>query len=156
MGLVPRETTEGKGPYVAGVNHWLIFCDSMVLCHFGEAVWGPIALNENTVEALNVVTGRNLTLDDANQHAERIWNLIRGFAARDGFTRDNDTLPKRFTTEPIPEGASKGMIVTTEMLEAMKDEYFEHRGWDKETGNPSKEKLSELGLDFIAKDIYPG
>jgi aldehyde:ferredoxin oxidoreductase len=156
MGIVPRETTEGKGPYVAGVNHWLIFCDSLVLCHFGESVWGPIALNENTVEALNVVTGRNLTVDDANEHADRIWNLIRGFAAREGFTRDDDTLPKRFTHEPIPEGPSKGMVVTPEMLEKMKDEYFEFRGWDKKTGNPTKEKLLELDLDFIAKDLYPG
>ncbi|MBS1116287.1 MAG: hypothetical protein H6Q87_671, partial [candidate division NC10 bacterium] len=29
----------------------------------------------------------------------------------------------------------------------------DYRGWDKKTGNPSKAKLAELGLEFAAKDI---
>ena len=33
-------------------------------------------------------------------------------------------------------------------LEQMLDEYFTLRGWDKNTGVPTKEKLKELGLEF--------
>jgi aldehyde:ferredoxin oxidoreductase len=32
--------------------------------------------------------------------------------------------------------------------------YYQARGWDMETGRPSKEKLLELGLDDIAKDLW--
>ena len=31
-------------------------------------------------------------------------------------------------------------------FEAMKDEYYTLRGWDKQTGAPTKEKMAELGL----------
>jgi aldehyde:ferredoxin oxidoreductase len=32
--------------------------------------------------------------------------------------------------------------------------YYQVRGWDTETGKPSQEKLLELGLDDIAKDLW--
>ncbi|MEI6127885.1 MAG: aldehyde ferredoxin oxidoreductase C-terminal domain-containing protein [Pseudomonadota bacterium] len=45
------------------------------------------------------------------------------------------------------------MVITREMLDYMLDQYYELRGWDKETGIPSSEKLIELGLDDIAQDM---
>jgi aldehyde:ferredoxin oxidoreductase len=35
----------------------------------------------------------------------------------------------------------------------MLDAYYEFRGWDKETGKPTPEKLRELGLDEIIDEI---
>ena len=35
----------------------------------------------------------------------------------------------------------------------MKDEYYEIRGWDKETGIPTREKLVELGLEDVAEEV---
>jgi len=36
-------------------------------------------------------------------------------------------------------------------FEALLDEYYEARNWNKETGYPEKEKLRELGLEeYIA------
>jgi aldehyde:ferredoxin oxidoreductase len=32
--------------------------------------------------------------------------------------------------------------------------YYEARGWDVETGKPSREKLIELGLEDVAKDLW--
>jgi aldehyde:ferredoxin oxidoreductase len=32
--------------------------------------------------------------------------------------------------------------------------YYEARGWDLETGKPGREKLAELGLEDIAKDLW--
>ncbi|MDY6863653.1 MAG: aldehyde ferredoxin oxidoreductase C-terminal domain-containing protein, partial [Thermodesulfobacteriota bacterium] len=32
---------------------------------------------------------------------ERVYNLERSFNIRDGFSRKDDTLPKRFLTEPL-------------------------------------------------------
>ena len=47
------------------------------------------------------------------------------------------------------------MVIERETLEGMKDAYYEFRNWDKETGKPSKEKLNELGLEFLVKDVWP-
>lgn len=33
------------------------------------------------------------------------------------------------------------------------DKFYEKRGWDIETGRPKKEKLEELGMEDIAKEL---
>lgn len=68
-GLVDRHTLEGKGALAAEVNHWLILCDSMLVCHLGEPVWGPMKISGNTIEALNAVTGWDLNYDQARKIA---------------------------------------------------------------------------------------
>jgi aldehyde:ferredoxin oxidoreductase len=152
-GLVDRKVLEGKGAMASEVNHWLILADSAVVCHLGEPIWGPLKVSENLVEALNAATGWTLNYPQARQIAERQWNMIRCFAAREGFTRSDDTLPIRFMEEPVPEGPMKGSRISKETLEGLKDQYYDYRGWDKKTGNPTKAKLSELGLDFAIKDV---
>jgi aldehyde:ferredoxin oxidoreductase len=152
-GLVPRDTIEGKAAYTIKVNHLMIFTDSLILCHLAEAIWGPIDINPVVVDILNRVTGMDLTVTEAELTAERMWNVIRAFAVREGLRRKDDTLPRRFLTEPIPDGPSKGMVITQEMLERMKDEYYALRGWDKETGIPTPERLLDLDLPDIAEDM---
>jgi len=152
-GLVDRKVLEGKGALAAEINHWLILCDSMLLCHLGEPIWGPMKISNNVIEALNSVTGWNLNYEDARKIAERQWNMIRCFSAREGFTREHDQLPVRFMEEPVPEGPMKGSMIPKETLERLKDDYYTYRGWDLKTGNPTREKLTELGLEFAIKDI---
>ena len=43
--------------------------------------------------------------------------------------------------------------MTRETLEKMKDEYYEIRGWDKETGIPTPQRLLKLDLPDIAEDM---
>jgi aldehyde:ferredoxin oxidoreductase len=85
---------------------------------------------------------------------ERVWNLDRAFNTRDGFDRRHDTLPKRVQTEPLHtrEAPGEGQMVRT--LDKFLDEYYKLRGWT-EAGIPSREKLQELGLGYIVKDIEP-
>jgi aldehyde:ferredoxin oxidoreductase len=152
-GVVDRKVLDGKGAMAAEVNHWLILADSALVCHLGEPIWGPAKISGNLIEALNVVTGRSLDYQQARKIAERQWNIIRCFAAREGFTRKDDRLPIRFMEEPVPEGPMQGSVVSRETLERLKDDYYAYRGWDPKTGNPTKEKLSELGLEFAVKDV---
>ena len=58
-------------------------------------------------------------------------------------------LPKKLA-QPLKGGASDGFFVSKEELETALDVYYELAGWDKTTGNPKKEKLAELGLEWIA------
>jgi len=152
-GLLDRKVLDGKGAAAAEINHWLILCDSMLLCHLGEPIWGPLTISPNTIEALNAVTGWDLNFERARTIAERQWNIIRCFSAREGFTREDDQLPRRFMEEPIPEGPMKGSYIPKETLERLKNDYYAYRGWDLKTGNPTREKLIELGLEFAMKDV---
>jgi aldehyde:ferredoxin oxidoreductase len=152
-GILPRDTIEGKAAYTVQVNHLMVLTDSMILCHLAESIWGPIEIKPVVVEILNKVTGMDLTVAEAELTAERIWNVIRAFAVREGLRRKDDALPKRFLTEPIPDGPSKGMVITPEMLEKMKDEYYQLRGWDRETGIPTPQQLLKLDLPDVAEDM---
>ena len=60
------------------------------------------------MEALNAVTGWNLTLDEAHKIAERQWNMIRLFGGREGFKREYDMLPVRWMEEPDPGRPDEG------------------------------------------------
>jgi len=50
----------------------------------------------------------------------------------------------------MPDGPAKGQVVN---LDLMLDEYYEARGWDKNTGFPTREKLEELDLKEVADDL---
>ncbi len=73
---------------------------------------------------------------------ERINNLVRLFNLREGLTKGDDTLPKRFLTEPLKDGPARGRVVD---LETMLKEYYFVRGWDEE-GVPKPETLRKLKL----------
>jgi aldehyde:ferredoxin oxidoreductase len=84
---------------------------------------------------------------------ERMNNLCRCFNVREGITRKDDYLPRRFMEEPLPDGPSRGQRITNEELQRMLDDYYDLRGWNRNTGIPSNEKLSELGLEKAAKTL---
>jgi len=81
---------------------------------------------------------------------ERGWNIKRAINNRMGLTAANDKLPKAFL-EPYREGGAEEFIPD---IAAMLAAYYEARGWDRESGKPSKEKLVELGLDDVARDLW--
>ncbi|MCX8042850.1 MAG: aldehyde ferredoxin oxidoreductase family protein [Desulfobacterota bacterium] len=152
-GLVKRATIEGKAEYTARINHLMVLLDALILCHLPEGIWGPLDVSELLVRCINTTTGMNMTLQQATTAAERIWNVMRAFAVREGYRREHDRLPPRFMEEPIPSGPSKGMVITRQMLDAMLDDYYTFRGWDVKTGIPTRQKLLELGLEDIAEDM---
>jgi len=102
---------------------------------------------------LSALTGFEYTQDDFMKVGERINNIARAFNVREGFTRAQDTLPNRLLTEPLKAGASKGHALSKNDLDEMLDEYYTKRGWDLNTGNPKREKLVELGLEYVADII---
>jgi aldehyde:ferredoxin oxidoreductase len=100
---------------------------------------------DETAELLQAATGWDLSGEEVRRTGERIVNLERLFIAREGITRKDDTLPRRFLEEPMPEGSGSSTGAVLE-LEPMLDEYYRARGWDVETGLPTQEKLDDLGL----------
>ncbi len=124
------------------------FLDTASLCQF---VWGPawtLYGPEEIVRLARAVTGWDVTIEEVQQVGERRINMMRAFNAREGVGRDKDTLPKKLS-QPLKGGASDGFFISKEELDAALDIYYELAGWDKTTGNPQKEKLAELGLEWI-------
>lgn len=113
--------------------------DSLVLCKFNT-----FATDHNDyVGVLNAVTGWDVTADELLTAGERIYNLERLFAVREGHGY-RDYLPKRLLEEPLPDGPAKGRTAK-EALDAYLPYYYELRGWEE--GKPKPETLKRLGLD---------
>jgi aldehyde:ferredoxin oxidoreductase len=47
----------------------------------------------------------------------------------------------------------KGKALDRDGFEDMKNEYYQHRGWDKVTGLLTREKLRELDLDEVIEPL---
>ncbi|MFC1862919.1 aldehyde ferredoxin oxidoreductase family protein [Thermodesulfobacteriota bacterium] len=154
IGEVDRLSIERKGE----LTKWnqdvrTATCDTPTMCSFLlDLVVASIA-TQNTADLMEAVTGLVYTADEIQMVGERINNLARAFNVMAGFTRADDTLPKRLMTEPLKDGTAKGHVISQDDLNVMLDEYYEIRGWDLETGIPTKEKLLELGLGYVAEDL---
>ena len=119
--------------------------DSVTMCQF---VFGPswhLYGPNQLLEAINLITGWDVDMDELLQVGERRLNMMRLFNAKAGFTREDDKLPKKFY-QALQGGASDGVKLTVEELETAKDMYYEMAGWDVESGNPTEGKLQELGI----------
>ncbi len=82
------------------------------------------------------------TAERLTETGERVWNLERMFNMAAGFTKADDTLPKRLLEVPAPSGTAKGKV---NQLDVMLPEYYEARGWTPD-GEPTTQTLSRLGL----------
>jgi aldehyde:ferredoxin oxidoreductase len=96
-------------------------------------------------------TGLKLTRDELLETAVRVVNIERAHNCRLGLTAAHDTLPPRFTEDPMPAGPSKGKVY--DILDPMKEAWYIVQGWNPETGIPKRERLEELGLGDIANDL---
>lgn len=101
-------------------------------------------------------TGSQLTEKEFWECAERIFNLERAINIRnDERTREDDIriIPYFETLEnrPGPSGQRK-RLNKTKFLKLV-DEYYVLRGWDKERGWPTRERLELLGLKEVADEL---
>jgi aldehyde:ferredoxin oxidoreductase len=135
---VDRFGTQGKAALVILYQDLSALIDSLGLCMFTIFALGP----EHYANLLSSVTGEPLDGKEILSIGERIWNLERLFNVREGFTREDDVLPPRFSQETLPRGHSKNQVVD---LAPLLEEYYQLRGWDAD-GVPSEAKLAELGL----------
>ena len=143
-----RLTLSGKPKIVKWEQDFLSALYSLVECEFSRSM-----LNANHYcKLLNTVTGFGIEADEYMKIGERVWNLVRAFNVREGFTRVQDTLPQRFMIEPLPSGPAKGHVIGLQDLNKMLNEYYALRGWD-ERGVPTQDKLAQLGLECVLNQI---
>lgn len=127
--------------------------DTISVCQFvygpGWQLYGP----QDMAELMSAATGWDVSVDEIQEIGRRRLNLMRAYNAREGLTRDQDTLPKKLFRKALSGGRSDGIIMEEAELNAGLDMYFEQAGWDIATGVPTRATLEDTGLAWVADDL---
>ena len=147
MHFYARQDGAEKAANVAIHQDWRTIFNSLILCFFSNT--SP----EDVLALINAACGLKWSLRDVLLAGERAWNLKRAINNRLGLRRSNDKLPKQFL-RPYAD-APRGEEGFVPEFEAMLDAYYEARCWDPASGFPKRQKLLELGLDWVVEDLWP-
>ncbi len=139
---IPEKTdpleTDGKPGLVMAFQDATAAFDSSGLCIFTTFAWSL----EDLAPQLDAACEGEWTVERLSQVGERVWNMERDFNMRAGFTKADDTLPKRLLTEGGNTGPAEGKVSG---LEKMLPEYYELRGWTPD-GELTTQTRQRLGL----------
>lgn len=125
--------------------------DSLSVCMY--ASWPEGGVKPHTIrDIVAAATGWDVTMTELMAVGERAFNLCRAFNVREGISRKDDVLPARLM-EPLPEGLYKGETIPRDAFDKMLDYYYDFRGWEKKTGIPTRKRLQELGLGYVAEEL---
>jgi len=137
----------GKGRMVWWHEIFNAVSDALGFCRFLTVFSSPHAPQYKEFSKLIALsTGLAFPPKDLKTIGERIYTLERMMLVKDGISRQDDTLPKRYFEEPIPEGPAQGEIISPKEFDGMLDEYYRLHGWDK-NGIPQTRTIKRLGLD---------
>jgi len=140
---IDRWDEKGKGKIVKILQDGLIMPDVLGVCKF--FMYAGVTL-EQYAQLLSALTGWQLGGKDLVKIGERINNLQRLFNIREGFSKKDDSIPDRAKQRPLFGAYQDEDKCIVKDYEGMLKEYYKARGWDTETGIPTKEKLLELKI----------
>jgi aldehyde:ferredoxin oxidoreductase len=147
----PRELSPRKARNYFIMENWNSAEKVTGLCFFGPTPRSFIQVDE-VVTAMRAATGWHITAQDILQIGERATNMARAFNIREGFTRADDTLPERLF-QPLENGALQGVAIPKPDFERTLDEVYKFKDWNPQTGAPSRARLRELGIEWVADVI---
>jgi aldehyde:ferredoxin oxidoreductase len=143
---------EAKVEFALNTQYAYSALDTADACQF---VFGPawqLLGMEELAGVISAVHGEETSVADLVTLGARRLNMLRAFNAREGITREQDTLPKRLF-EPLEGGPSDGKAIDREQFSAALQMYYEKAGWDPVTGNPTAETLDGLGLGWLKAEL---
>lgn len=143
-----RNSMAGRGAASKMGSDFFHAVSCLGLCMFGVSFMPASAITD----FLNLTTGWNFTIADVLKTGERVANIRQAFNSREGISISDYRVPGRVSGNPPPQaGPTAGRSAE---VETMRRDYLEARGWDTTTGKPSRDKLLELGLDDVAKELW--
>jgi aldehyde:ferredoxin oxidoreductase len=169
-----QTTYEGKAMAARNIQNRTYLRDSLGLCDF---VW-PITYSLTTDDGIgdpelegkifNAVTG--IDAAELGPYAERIFNIQRIIMVREGHRVPEDDYPPEFNfTEPLTLSVHGGQMIMPgpgampvdmtgnkldrEKFRGMLKEFYSLRGWDENTGLPTKETLASLGIEDLVSAV---
>jgi aldehyde:ferredoxin oxidoreductase len=171
-------TYEGKALAARKIQDRVFAKESLVICDLRwtmTQIGRVLGTSGDTVmesQIYSAITGKETDDAELARMGERIFNLQRAILLRQGRQgREDDRLLDYFFTEPIkkdetflsPEcimpgkdgkAISKlGAVVDRDKFEELKSDYYDLRGWDVESGLPTRATLAGLQLDDVADDL---
>ena len=123
---IPPYTAEGKGKMVVDLAVYNAVKFSLILCDFWPLEMGRMA------ELMSLVTGKAFKEEDMNEIALRVIHIARAFNQREGFTRKEDTIPKRLVNEALKSGPAAGQKIPQEAFDQMLNDYYAVLGWNND------------------------
>ena len=143
-----RVFNEEKTDHFYTLERWTSFEKVSGLCFFGP-VPRSFMQAADVVEGVRAATGWDVDLGELLTMGERATNMARVFNAREGFSRKDDVLPGRLF-QGLENGAIQGQGMPREDFEQALTRLYRTKGWDEQTGRPSRERLEALSLEWAA------
>jgi aldehyde:ferredoxin oxidoreductase len=127
-------------------NLWSVFKNCATMC-----IYLPYD-QEQMRDIVNGVTGWNLSIEEMQKVGERAMGMARAFNALLGLTAEDDQTAPRFSTG-FTFGPREGQHIDLEELSKAKQEYYQRMGWDARLAVPTREKLEELEIGWVADKL---
>ena len=157
---------EGKAVLAALSLIYMELHNSVTACNYTLPTWASPRKDRNyrgdigmDAKMYSAVTGDQVTKEEFEKIGLRILTLFRALTAKHMNEKDqrnvHDTMPDWIfdypeDKEPFTPGHDK---MDRDDMELAKDLFYEQLGWDKETGMPTKETLTDLGLADVADEL---
>jgi aldehyde:ferredoxin oxidoreductase len=88
------------------------------------------------------------------------WTIGKLLNVREGFDCKDDKAPEAWFKPLVREGKEYRITdydgahtLTREDIERFLDDYYDERGYDRQSGLPTREKLKERGLESMAVEL---
>ncbi len=141
--LPPTDLSTDKVRMVRYAMMWRVLHNLTGTCMFHA--WTP----QQRVEMVAAVTGWETSVMELWLAAERAYDMARAFNAREGLGPEDDLIHPRFT-QGVPTGPVAGKAFTMEQFEAALRKFYAMMGWDPATAAPTRAKLEDLGVGWVA------
>ncbi len=122
-GQIAPDQIKGKAKLFVDYEDKMTLFDALILCRF----YRDLITWKDLREIIKSTCGLSLKKEELKTIASGITNLARDFNQREGLTKKEDKLPRRFFREVLQE---TGKTIQPAELEVMLKEYYQLRGWD--------------------------
>jgi aldehyde:ferredoxin oxidoreductase len=121
-GQIDPDQVKGKAKLFVDYEDKMTLFDALILCRF----YRDLITWKDLQEIIKSTCNLSLKKRELKTMASEIINLARAFNQREGVTKKEDKLPRRFFREVIQE---TGKAIHPEDLKVMLKEYYQLRGW---------------------------
>ncbi len=121
-GMIAPDTIEKKVELLLDFEDRLTLFDSLILCRF----YRDFYLWDELSEIIHLTMGNRLNKEGLKKLSSLITDTVRGYNIREGLTEQDDRLPERFHTEPLPES---GSILKKGEFEKLLQDYYYLKDW---------------------------
>lgn len=136
---------DGKEKGVYFSDNMFAVIDSVGICKFiCHGFNSPRLLDyERLRNLIYYSSGLKFTTKDLMEVGRRVIDVERMFNTREGVRKKDDTLPKRYFDDPMPQKIAKGHRIDRKKFDGMLSRYYRLRGWDSD-GMVRKGRIKEL------------